>query len=53
MVANTLGSLMVQAMAIRSPRWAVARSQNRANRAGACCHSQEPAAASQRGWLKW
>ena len=32
MVATTLGSLIVHARRIRSPRWAVARSQNRANR---------------------
>ena len=53
MVATTLGSLRVQAMPIRSPRWAVTFSQKRANRSGACSASHVPAAASQRGWVKW
>ncbi len=53
MVATTLGSLRVQAMPMRSPRWAVTRSQKRANRSGACSASHVPAAASQRGWVKW
>ena len=53
MVATTLGSLRVAAIPIRSPRWAVARSQNRAKRSAAWGASQVPAAASQRGWVKW
>ncbi len=53
MVATTLGSLRVHAMPMRSPRWAVTRSQYRAKRSGACGASQAPTAESQRGWVKW
>ena len=53
MVATTFGSLRVAAMPIRSPMWAVARSQKRAKRSAARGASQVPTAASQRGWVKW
>ena len=53
MVETTFGSLSVAAIPIRSPKCAVHRSQNLANRSGACDHSQAPIAANQRGWVKW
>ncbi len=48
-----LTSLSVQASGIRSPRWAIARSQKRANFSGVSCASQPPEAANQRGEVKW
>jgi hypothetical protein len=53
MVATTLGSLNVAARVTRSPRAAVARSQYRAKRSGACSYSHVPRAANHRGWVKW
>ena len=53
MAPTTLGSLMVQAHPIRSPRWAPARSTNRANRSGASSASKPPRAASHVGLVKW
>ena len=53
MTATTLGSLMVQAHPIRSPRYAVERSTKRAKRSGASGASQPPRAVSQRGVVKW
>ena len=52
-MATTLGSFRVQALAIASPRWPAARSQKRANRSAVAGSVQPPAAATQRGLVKW
>ena len=52
MTETTLGSLMVQAHPMRSPRYAVDRSTKRANRSGASGDSQPPRAVSHSGVVK-
>ena len=48
-----LGSFMVTAIAIRSPKRSMTRSQYRANSAGASGSSQLPRIANQCGEVKW
>ena len=50
---TTFGSLIVHAIPMSSPRWATARSQNRAKRSTIAGLSQPPSAAAQRGVVKW
>lgn len=51
--ATMLGSLMVQARAMRScPRWLAARLQKVAKRSAVSADSQPPLAASHRGLVK-
>ena len=51
--ATTLGSLIVQAHPIRSPRCAAARVTYRAKQSGASGASQPPRAANHKGVVKW
>ncbi len=48
-----LGSLMVQARVIRSPRAPPATSQNRPKRSTMAGFDQPPSAAAHRGVVKW